>query len=690
MANIEVDTRADTVDATDGVTSLREALTLAETHAGADTITFDAGVFTPGNSTILLTQGQLAITQAGGPVTIQGDIDGNHTADVTLDAGGGSRVLNISGGSDTERAQVTLDGLVITGGSAPAEFDGLLALGGGIRAEFVDLTIRASAISYNSAGQFVGTYHAAGGGVFLQSCSLTVSGSAITGNSVDCPILGNSYGGGIEAQDSPVTVIDSVISENFAYDGGGINGSSVTVIRSTISGNTALGTFHVTHGSGGGIRGAEITVVDSTISNNYSGGSGGGINGDLVTLVSSTVENNGAYSNGGGVAAGTATVIDSTISGNIAKGMFFLERGGVGGGICTGTGRIINSTIADNFTGNAHGPSSGGGLVSTGNVTLHNTIIAGNSADDGNDISGTITSNGHNLFSQSGIAGATTGDIVVAPDDVFTSVLGPLADNGGPTWTHALLDGSPAIDAGSNADAVDAEGNPLTTDQQGEPRIEGGTVDIGAVEAGAGTPIVMGTAGPDLLTGTAADESILGLAGNDTLLGRGGDDTLLGGAGFDQIYGDGGADELIGGLGRDRLGGGAGGDVLSGRYGDDVLNGGSGADQLRGNAGADTLFGGSGADTLNGGDGADVLSFAPTSPSGATDLVVDFTIGEDRIGLRPFQGAGLLDDYADVQALLEARVTGTLIRLSEIGGDDVFIAGVSLAELDHASNFLLL
>ena len=103
MTDYVVDTRSDVVDAGDDVLSLREALAQAGTHAGADTITFSQSVFTPGDSTIVLTQGQLSITQAGGPVTIQGDLDGNHTADVTIDAGGQSVVLQITGASDSRR-----------------------------------------------------------------------------------------------------------------------------------------------------------------------------------------------------------------------------------------------------------------------------------------------------------------------------------------------------------------------------------------------------------------------------------------------------------------------------------------------------------------------------------------------------------------------------------------------------------
>ena len=79
---------------------------------------------------------------------------------------------------------------------------------------------------------------------------------------------------------------------------------------------------------------------------------------------------------------------------------------------------------------------------------------------------------------------STPSNLIGTTADPLNPMLGALANNGGPTQTMALLPGSPAIDAGSNALAVDANGNPLTTDQRGAgfPRIVGGTVDIGAYE----------------------------------------------------------------------------------------------------------------------------------------------------------------------------------------------------------------
>jgi hypothetical protein len=124
---------------------------------------------------------------------------------------------------------------------------------------------------------------------------------------------------------------------------------------------------------------------------------------------------------------------------------------------------------------------SGGGLRSPGGLWLHNSIVAGNTVtaeDRGPDCYvGSLTSQGHNLV------GAGTGcpsdpslgDLTVAPATVFTQVLGPLQDNGGPTATHALLPGSPAIDAG------DPNRCP-PTDQRGVPRPQGAGCDIGAFE----------------------------------------------------------------------------------------------------------------------------------------------------------------------------------------------------------------
>ena len=162
-----------------------------------------------------------------------------------------------------------------------------------------------------------------------------------------------------------------------------------------------------------------------------------------------------------------------------------------GGGIANGgTLTVVNSTIADNTV--ASGGSGGGWASRGGTATLDNTIVALNTDGTGSgatpdDISGTVSStSGYNLIGTGGSGGLTNGtngnQVGVANPGLDPN---GLQDNGGPTQTIALLPGSPAIDAGSNALAVDpTTGQPLVYDQRGPgfPRIVNGTVDIGAFE----------------------------------------------------------------------------------------------------------------------------------------------------------------------------------------------------------------
>ena len=134
----------------------------------------------------------------------------------------------------------------------------------------------------------------------------------------------------------------------------------------------------------------------------------------------------------------------------------------------------------------------GGGLRATvTNATIHNTIIANNTASTPvqgyDDVYGTLQSTGSNnlIGINTGLTGMSDG---VNGNMIGTSVapldpkLGVLRDNGGVTLTHALLPGSPAFDAGNIALSIDAQGSPLTTDQRGYARVYGTNVDIGAFE----------------------------------------------------------------------------------------------------------------------------------------------------------------------------------------------------------------
>lgn len=264
------------------------------------------------------------------------------------------------------------------------------------------------------------------------------------------------------------TQISGLTIQNGTADsaGGILNHSALILNHSTVRGNTAIfGIFGVL-GVGGGIEsggvGAVLILNNSTVSGNTASYNAGGIhNVGTVTLNSSTVSGNTSGNDGGGFSnccGGTATLNNSTVSGNIATH---------GGGGISGGATLDNSTVSANTA------ATGGGVyIAGGSATVKNTVVANGSPNDCD--GGTITSAGHNLIENAGsctIGGNSTGNITgVDP------VLGALANNGGATRTHALLPGSPAIDAGS------PDCPPPTADQRGAARPQGGACDIGSVE----------------------------------------------------------------------------------------------------------------------------------------------------------------------------------------------------------------
>jgi predicted outer membrane repeat protein len=426
------------------------------------------------------------------------------------------------------------------------------------------------------------------------------------GGSQEVKVTGASFvanestgdGGAIESTSSPISVVDSTFTQNKAgTDGSGDGGAlettdgGITVLRSTIAGNTA-------GGSGGGIRtccDTPITVTDSAITGNQAlGSTGGGIHttDSQIDIVRSTISGNTAANDGGAVRTSgdplfPITVSDSTISGNTS--------GADGGGFRSSTSPIMleNTTVSGNSAA-----SDGGAIRTTlAPVTANNVTFQGNSAtaegqtfdaDAAVQLSNTIlsgasptctgvgpfTSGGYNVATDTTCALPGTGDQNADP------MLAPLADNGGPTQTHALQEGSPAVNAGNPAPAGSGGSACAGTDQRGLPRT--GACDIGAYELTFCQQVPVnriGTPGPDVLTGTAGPDGFLAFGGDDRVRALGGSDGVCAGPGKDRASGGGGKDRLRGEGGRDLLKGGGGKDRLNGGPGRDTCVGQGGKDK---------------------------------------------------------------------------------------------------------------
>ena len=226
-------------------------------------------------------------------------------------------------------------------------------------------------------------------------------------------------------------------------------------------------------GNGGGIENAAtvtLTIMNSTLSGNAAGLGGGVFNSGTLTIINSTFSNNMA-SQGGGIynpGSGMLTITNSTFSSNAAP---------VAGGASfnVGTLQIANTTLSDNSS------PLGGGVFNMGTLQIGNTILnAGASGANIANNGGTITSHGYNLSSDDG------GGFLTGPGDRINTdpMIGPLQDNGGPTFTHALLPASPAIDAGDPSFTP-----PPFFDQRGPDfwRVRNGRIDVGSFEVQVGT-----------------------------------------------------------------------------------------------------------------------------------------------------------------------------------------------------------
>lgn len=305
------------------------------------------------------------------------------------------------------------------------------------------------------------------GAITLTSDSLTVGNDltiigpgsgllAINGNGVHRVLV--VLGG------ATATVSDLTLTNGSGLGGCGLyNLGDLTVNRCLISGNTGM--------LGGGVYqgGGTLTMTDCTISGNTASASiGGGIyaNGGTLSLVNCTISGNTAKSSGGGIYSGVnLSLTNCTVSGNtVPSGV----EGGAGFHQAGGTLTLDSCTVTDNST-----DQKGGGIYNSDAVVLKNTIISNNSAASGNDdcliSAGTITSNGNNLVGSATDCSCNQATDIANADPGLRA----LADNGGYTKTHALEDGSQALDAGSTS---------ANSDQRGECRPRNYVDDIGAFE----------------------------------------------------------------------------------------------------------------------------------------------------------------------------------------------------------------
>lgn len=411
------------------------AIEEANALAGPDTINLQANATYLLNLTTGSAEGEaesaLAIADS---VTINGAgpastiVDGNGVAT-------GKRVLFVhqclEDKYDNQSASCTVGTVVVSMSALTIEHgrNETAGPGGGIW-NAGSLTIDHSVVTDNRVD-----YASDSGGGIASSGSLTLTNSVVSNNSTGTH---NPRGGGIYSYPGALVIANTTVSDNSTSGSPGTGGGlyvlgtpTVAITHSTFSGNSAT--------VGGGIYkdGSTIALIDDTISGNFSSGNGGGIFNDVGTLglYNVTVTQNRANSDDAGF--------------------------GIGGGIYN------NSTATLNLTDS---------IVAGNEVIIPTSPIPTLGSDE---CAGTLTSLGYNVMTYVDGGHCTILGPQPSADDAG---LGPLAFNGGPTQTHALLAGSKAIDAGNPSGCTDDLGGPVADDQRGVARPYGIACDIGAFE----------------------------------------------------------------------------------------------------------------------------------------------------------------------------------------------------------------
>jgi hypothetical protein len=418
-----------------GPGSLREAFASAGDNDLIDLTGLTCG-------TITLTTGEL-VNDIPRVLTVRGPHDENYNPMLTISGSRASRIFHMTAGG------LNLENLIVTAGRASG-------VGGCVATEY------GVQLDHSTVSDCVVTASSAdiGGGCIATHVWADVKFSALSDCAVSTTGTAKAFGGAIFSDGRyGVRVHSSTITGSTAHaasadSGGGAIWSAgpVSLFTATISGNMASGDGSH-YARGGGI---------------YAGGD--------FTGEYSTIAGNRADTGGGLFASGDGSVIligNSTISGN--------EAGVWAGGLIVASAAqsldIRSSTIADNRVP----AGSFGGAYLAGVAAVNSTIIAGNTVSDGlqeSDLAGaagTTVTGGNNLIRVSSVP-------VPADTLTFDPMLGPLRDNGGYTWTHALPFGSPAIDRGSNVGGYLRDQRLNGEHGHAFSRVVGGSADIGAFE----------------------------------------------------------------------------------------------------------------------------------------------------------------------------------------------------------------
>jgi hypothetical protein len=463
-----------------GLGSLRQAVLDANTNLGADVITFGGSVFTDTTPDIISIQETYDFPPSV-PVPILSTISTLPITDDLTIEGTGANLLTVESFSFFSMPYL---------GGSPNPTTSLFNISAGVKVGISKLT------ETLSDGFARGVYNAGtltlsdvvikdfvfpnsrstqqpssrdNGAGILNVGTLTVVNSTISGNTTDTEFDRPTRGGGIY-NSGTLNVIGSNISRNFANaQGGGIYNSGTATITDTAIDANSLNDSSYGGSASGGTQGAGIY--------NAVGG--------ILTISSSAITGNGALArstsvgSGGGISnQGAAVISNSTIAGNSITGST-----AEGSGISNRSGNmtISNSTITGNTARQrADNTIATGGISSfLGTVTIQNSIVAGNftpvslpfptPSPLAPDVSGNFVDNGFNLIGDNtNSTGFTTSTLVGTGTNPIDPKLAPLANNGGKTLTASLLSNSPAINAGSNslisADVTDLDGDGNVTE----------------------------------------------------------------------------------------------------------------------------------------------------------------------------------------------------------------------------------